>query len=389
MSCEKRRDGIQEIRDNPAHDGPFPGAHGFGGLEEGISVNAEEPWPDRALMVASAALRGASRVVRAEGRIIGRERAQAEGREELSPRNSHDPLRLLRLENREGQGRREQLVGTHGIVRAAVLLTAPYVAQGAVREQEAFPEDRPHGGKVLRAAGIGILPLQGDVVGQGQSIVPQGFDFHRIAVARRDGPAVNLHVHPGELGVRRSHVQETAFVRGDEENASLSVGVDDAVEGRGRETEYFLPEDCLAVVLRYGREKGLHGPGVPQGGIDAVIPRWRAVSGEGVGDEAVADARRDALQHGYAFFEAPSEKSAAGQGNERVTGPRAEPVVAREKGVLTARILDEEDAALGLQKVSERGGIGPPPEMLLFFLLPDLAQGHRFFRAARRENFLR
>ena len=385
MSCEKRRDGIQEIRDNPGHDGPFPGAHGFGGFEEGISVNAEEPWPDRALMVASAALRGASRVVRAEGRSIGRERAQAEGREELFPRNFHDPLRLLR----EGQGRREQLVGTHGIVRAAVLLTAPYVAQGAVRKQKAFPEDRPHGGKFLRAAGIGILSLQGDVVRQGQGIVPQCLDFHGMAVARRDRPAVNLHVHPGELGVRRSHVQEAAFVRGDEENVPLSVGADDAVEGRGRETENFLPEGCLAAVLRYGREEGLHGPGVPQGGINAVIPRRRAVNGERVGDEAVADTRRDALQHGHALFEAPAEKSAARQGNERVTGPRAEPVVAREKGVLTARILDEEDAALGLQKVRERGGIGPPPEMLLFFLLPDLAQGHRFFRAARRENFLR
>src|SRR5262249_29105748 len=112
-------------------------AHAHPGVDEG----AEEPWPDRALVIRAVALADAALVVRGIGGRSRRERAEADRRLEPRLHRVDDATRLLALEDRERQAADGQdLVRPEAAVhRPGAMVGIDDVVQAA---EELVPEPR-------------------------------------------------------------------------------------------------------------------------------------------------------------------------------------------------------------------------------------------------------
>ena len=82
---------------------------------------------------------------------------------------------------------------------------------------------------------------------------------------RRDGPAVDHGVHPGELGLFVAHVKETFLVGMDERNLSSGIGPEDLLDGGP--AVFFHKAHALRIDL----EQHLHGPDIPEGSVHGVV----------------------------------------------------------------------------------------------------------------------
>src|SRR5712671_4866541 len=94
-------------------------------------IRAEKPRPDRSLVVGRVALPGTTAEVRDVLRLAGGERPEPVGRKKLLLDDAYCRTTLRGIEQREGQGEREELVGPGG--RVVTARTSDHVVEAAAR----------------------------------------------------------------------------------------------------------------------------------------------------------------------------------------------------------------------------------------------------------------
>src|SRR5947209_19121277 len=203
-------------------------------FEPRVNERADEPGPDRALVVGGVARLQVAVVGRLELRVVGRERAQADGRQELLPRDFEHRLPALAFEHRVFERDGEELVGPAGRVVPALLLPAldHVVEVAATLVPEALVEGaaaalgvRAEFLRRLLAAGLARPAFE-----QAERVVPERVDLDGLAAPRRHDPAVALRVHPRQLiAFRALHEQTVPRVDVDAEASPFEVTLYDVV----------------------------------------------------------------------------------------------------------------------------------------------------------------
>ena len=132
-----------------------------------------------------------------------------------------------------------------------------------------------------------------------------------------------------------------------------------------------------------GQARARRGEHVPEGGVGGVEGRLAVARADEVGHEAVFHRALDLTEHGLAFLESAGFKGEAGQGDEGVAPPRAEPVITCGNHGFAAR-ADEKTVVFAAQMLKNRllehwvrrgGGVAFPEGFRRFVQRFD-ARGH-------------
>src|ERR1043165_4664247 len=293
--------------------------------EPGVNERADEPGPDRALMIGRVARLQVAVVGRLELRVFGRERAQADGRQKLRARDFEHRLPARLVEHGMFEREREELVGTARGVFLAVLLPAldNVVEVAALRVPEALVEGAPAPfgvpGKLARA--LLVAGLARPVFEQTERVVPECVDLDGLAAPRRDDPAVALRIHPGQLITFRAlHEQAVLRVDVDAEARAFEVALADVVH---------LGEEDFERDAVVGRPKiAVERVEEPERRVGSVVEALVRAVGEHVGDEAVAYVLAEGSENPAGLAEAARGEGDTFQTYHRVAAPVCEPVVA-------------------------------------------------------------
>src|SRR5207248_8553479 len=127
--------------------------------------------------------------------LVGSQRFQPEGREQLLLDGANHRLALLRVEQRERKREREELV------RAERRISYDVVEMSALRVPERLLEGGADAVRIRRVHGrsLRIAQLATPERHQAERVVPEGIDLDGLAVPRRDHAVADARVHPGEL----------------------------------------------------------------------------------------------------------------------------------------------------------------------------------------------
>src|SRR5439155_3074102 len=170
---------------------------------------AQQPGPDRALVVRPIALADATLIPRCVALRAGCQRPQTERGPELPLDGVDDLAGALALQEGVRQASDgEDLVGAQGgIEPAGYVIGIDYVVEAAGR---GVPEAAR---EALHALGVERRVARREALRDAESIEPERLDLHRLPDPRGHDPVADLRVHPGELHPRLAG-GEAAGVRG-------------------------------------------------------------------------------------------------------------------------------------------------------------------------------
>ncbi len=173
----------------------------------GGDERADEPAPDRALVVGAVALAPVAAILADVGRIVGREGAQPVGGQQVAGASVNDRALPLGCQRGIGQGDGEQLVRPQAAIGTAIGRVEHVVAVAERVVPEAVEASR----RSRRQFGV-ARPVRaqhrGERLHDAERVVPQGIDLHRLANARRHHPVIDLGVHPRQLHARFAAVEK-------------------------------------------------------------------------------------------------------------------------------------------------------------------------------------
>src|SRR2546427_5717965 len=171
-------------------------------FEPRVNKWANEPGPNRALMIRAIARTQITAVDWFVIRIVRRERTEANGRDQFFFRDLHDRSPMRRIQNRMIERNGKELIwSTRSIaIRAAVNIDN-------VVKIAAFGEPKPLVERCSRFLCPFVVAFRRSLFvifaqpirEQTECVVPKGVDLHRLAATRSDDPVPHLRVHPGKL----------------------------------------------------------------------------------------------------------------------------------------------------------------------------------------------
>ena len=172
-------------------------------------------------------------------------------------------------------------------------------------------------------------------------------------MARRHGDAFDGCVHPCELGLRISHVEQPAWI-GPDEHPPLSVR-----HGPPRKMGEDILDDGPALLADEVRLSGasfshaLDGQDVPQGGVCRVIGRSAVSIAHEIRHEPAAHLLSDLGKDLFSLLDPARKEREPGERDEGIPPPGAEPVVAGRDKRFPA-VFDEEARAFTAQVLKDR-----------------------------------
>ena len=199
----------------------------------GVDVGADQPGPDRPLVVGRVAVGRVSAVVGPVRRVVRRERPQPERREQRAPAHVDGGAGGIGAAGQRRVGKRdcEELIRADRSVIAAGAVHDVEEAR-AVRPYEARDERRLRAiGEIREPICRGARALEPR--GNAERPHPQRIHLDRLTCTRGDGNAVDPGVHPGQRPAFGTlPEQAVGGVDADPEPRSLEVVVDDLADDR-------------------------------------------------------------------------------------------------------------------------------------------------------------
>src|SRR5687768_4919496 len=180
---------------------------------------AHEPWPDRALVVATVALRNTALVTTRVAWLLRSERTQAERGEEVILDDFDDEACLFTVQQCKRQSAyRKDLIWAERCIHCTLLM----VDIDNVVKAAAFPVPEA-AAKRCDATLKRLLPLVVVMASNPERVQPERLHFDGLADARGDDPIADLRVHPGELHTTFAGHQQTVTVSADAVPCAFAV----------------------------------------------------------------------------------------------------------------------------------------------------------------------
>ena len=169
-------------------------------LEPGVDEGADQPAPHRALVIGRVARAQVAVVARLVVGVAGRERAQADRREQLrARRRAPAPSARGRAPGAAARWRRPGWAGTRVVAAARRRRRRRRGSRRRRYQKRSLNDCRARARAVIVGAARRRRPPAAPALHQPQRVVPERVDLDRLAAPRRHDPVADLGVHPGEL----------------------------------------------------------------------------------------------------------------------------------------------------------------------------------------------